>query len=264
VPISAISFGAITYPPPLETWDIHILRDQSTGDLRDFLWVTDATDTLPKPISMYAGNDVELLFVPVFKIVRDDAEPDFKNFGIRVNKRTGRVSVGADWDPSTSPRNFIVEVYVTDNGNGNPNPNLMSEAGARVNGDPHKIDFFRIKWNWHRVRKASVTTLPIDNKFNGTFHVFAHKGSGNQFAIGDFVRLARAARADPCRSADQQRRIPGRVDPCAQHQPAAISVEHDHRAPKRLVPGRRRAVRSGKPGVPAGARARAATLPSRI
>ena len=43
-------------------------------------------------------------------------------------------------------------------------PNLMTEAGARLEGEPQKISFLLIKWNWHRIRKASVIRLPIDDR----------------------------------------------------------------------------------------------------
>ena len=69
--------------------------------------------------------------------------------------------------------------------------NLMFEAGARVDGESEKINFGLIKWNWHRIRKACVLTLPIQQNLDGTFLVFVRKGSGLQFAVGDMVRLRR-------------------------------------------------------------------------
>jgi hypothetical protein len=74
-------------------------------------------------------------------------------------------------------------------------PNLMTEAGARIQGETQKISFPLIKWNWHRIRKASVIRLPIDDRLaNGTFRVFVRKGTGFQFAVGDFVLLRQRTR----------------------------------------------------------------------
>jgi hypothetical protein len=67
--------------------------------------------------------------------------------------------------------------------------NLMSEEGARVAGEAEKINPDLIKWNWHRIRKAAVIALPIDNRVDGTFRVFVRKGSGFQFEPGQYVRL---------------------------------------------------------------------------
>ena len=120
MPITGLRFGADTYPPPREAADIHVLRGQSTDNLRDRLWVEQSAEAAWEPLSGYTGDDVEFLFVPVFKIEYDASEPEFRNFGIRVNKATGRVTVENDWIPNSSPRNFIVEAQVTDNGSGIP------------------------------------------------------------------------------------------------------------------------------------------------
>jgi predicted solute-binding protein len=40
---------------------------------------------------------IEISFVPVFKIVHDDTIPVYSNFGISVDKKTGRVSVDNTW-----------------------------------------------------------------------------------------------------------------------------------------------------------------------
>jgi len=66
-------------------------------------------------------------------------------------------------------------------------PNLMLSAVA-LNPD-RSIEPSRIKWNWHRIRKASVITLPIVDMQDGTFRIFVAKGPGFQFAERDVVRL---------------------------------------------------------------------------
>ena len=131
MPITGLRFGADTYPPPREAADIHVLRGQSTDNLRDRLWVEQSAEAAWEPLSGYTGDDVEFLFVPVFKIEYDASEPEFRNFGIRVNKATGRVTVENDWNPNSSPRNFIVEAQVTDNGSGIP-PVKIKNAIIRV------------------------------------------------------------------------------------------------------------------------------------
>jgi IgA Peptidase M64 len=67
-----------------------------------------------------------------------------------------------------------------------PEPNLMA-PNAVLNADK-TVRISQIKWNWHRVRKASVITRPIHDLNNGTFRVFVAKGSGFQFR-GESVRL---------------------------------------------------------------------------
>ncbi len=70
----------------------------------------------------------------------------------------------------------------------------------------------KIKWNWHRIRKASVLTRAIVPKQNGIFHVFVGPGEAFQFTArdpttqraGDKVRLRGRKRheviGDPGRS----------------------------------------------------------------
>ena len=100
--------------------------------MRDRLWVEQSAEAAWEPLSGYTGDDVEFLFVPVFKIEYDASEPEFRNFGIRVNKATGRVTVRKQFGlPNSSPRNFIVEAQVTDNGSGIP-PVKIKNAIIRV------------------------------------------------------------------------------------------------------------------------------------
>jgi hypothetical protein len=67
-----------------------------------------------------------------------------------------------------------------------PQPNLMDPNDV-LNADK-TVQISQIKWNWHRVRKASVITRPINDLNNGKFRVFVAKGSGFQF-LGESVRL---------------------------------------------------------------------------
>jgi hypothetical protein len=118
VPVTQIKFGVPWAPYP-EALDIHLLRSQSTGNLHDHLYVQDAADSKWKSVvAEYTGNDIEISFVPVFKIVHDDTIPVYSNFGISVDKKTGRVSVDNTWTSDGSPHNFILEAFISDNGNG--------------------------------------------------------------------------------------------------------------------------------------------------
>jgi hypothetical protein len=120
VPVTRIKFGVPWAPYP-EALDIHLLRGQSTGNLHDQLYVQDAADSKWKSVvAEYTGNDIEISFVPVFKIVHDDTVPAYSNFGISVDKKTGRVSVDNTWTSDGSPHNFILEAFISDNGNGIP------------------------------------------------------------------------------------------------------------------------------------------------
>lgn len=71
-------------------------------------------------------------------------------------------------------------------------PNLMAYSAAikadQTTPDP-TIVVNQLKWNWHRIQKAAVLTLPINNLVTGLFRVFVRKGSGDQFAVGDSVRF---------------------------------------------------------------------------
>jgi hypothetical protein len=65
VPVTQIKFGVPWAPYP-EALDIHLLRGQSTADLRDQLYVQDAADSKWKSVAAeYTGNDIEISFVPV-------------------------------------------------------------------------------------------------------------------------------------------------------------------------------------------------------
>jgi hypothetical protein len=77
-------------------------------------------------------------------------------------------------------------------GDSPPNPNLDGTPLV-LNGD-RTVQVGAIKWNWHRIRKASVITRPIVDRLDGTFRVLVAKGRGFQFARGDFVRLRRRER----------------------------------------------------------------------
>jgi hypothetical protein len=46
-----------------------------------------------------------------------------------------------------------------------------------------------IKWNWHRVRKASVLTGPVVDKGAGLFHTLISLRHGIQFRVGDKIRF---------------------------------------------------------------------------
>jgi hypothetical protein len=120
VPVTQVRFGSPVFPPSPEAWDVHLLRGQSTNNLREQLWVQDANDAQWKPLHDYAGNDIEISFVPVFKIVHDDSVPEYSNFGIHVDKKTGKVTVDNSWTADGSPHNFILEAFISDNGNGIP------------------------------------------------------------------------------------------------------------------------------------------------
>ena len=81
---------------------------------------TPPTSKWKSVVAEYTGNDIEISFVPVFKIVHDDTVPAYSNFGISVDKKTGRVSVDNTWTSDGSPHNFILEAFISDNGNGIP------------------------------------------------------------------------------------------------------------------------------------------------
>ena len=79
-------------------------------------------------------------------------------------------------------------------------PNLQ-RSELVVNPDK-SVSIGSLKWNWHRIRKASVITRPIVDMFNGLFRVFVAKSLGLQFKPGEAVRLRRRVPREPwCRSA---------------------------------------------------------------
>jgi hypothetical protein len=70
----------------------------------------------------------------------------------------------------------------------NDDANLTTTGAVLVlqNGEVSKSS---IKWSWHRIRKAAVITLPVDDKLNGRFHVYVAREHGAGIAPGDGVRL---------------------------------------------------------------------------
>jgi hypothetical protein len=46
-----------------------------------------------------------------------------------------------------------------------------------------------IKWNWHRVRVASVLTKPVASKGGNSYHAYVAQARGLQFTKGDIIRL---------------------------------------------------------------------------
>ena len=65
----------------------------------------------------------------------------------------------------------------------------LTAAATVLDPDTQKVRYGEIKWNWHRIRNASVLTRPLGLRIDGLFLAFVRKGSGHQFAPGDFVRL---------------------------------------------------------------------------
>ena len=65
------------------------------------------------------------------------------------------------------------------------------------------VMFGSLKWNWHRIRKASVLTRPVNNTLpNGRFHVFVREatrvcssrlGRASAFATGNCAQSLRAS-----------------------------------------------------------------------
>lgn len=55
--------------------------------------------------------------------------------------------------------------------------------------DDHDINGDRIKWRWHRIRKAAVIFGTITQVEAGTFRIPVVLGQANQFAVGDEVLL---------------------------------------------------------------------------
>ena len=73
-------------------------------------------------------------------------------------------------------------------------PNLMQATDALNSDKTVKIE--ALKWNWHRIRKASVITLPSKQQLDGMLRVFVARNGGHRFARGDKVRFrARDPRA---------------------------------------------------------------------
>jgi hypothetical protein len=120
MPITQISFGLDDKDSPTPGGeDVHVLRGQSTGELRDRVWVVDAEDDHRQSLEGFQaanGDDLVVEFRPVFRAT--DAGTEFVNFGIHVNKETGEVSVDGGAPPASAPANFIVEAVVVHNRGG--------------------------------------------------------------------------------------------------------------------------------------------------
>ena len=133
MPITEISFGRDDKDSPTPGGeDVHILRGQSTGELRARLWVQDPEEDESQTFDDFRaahGTEVRVEFRPVFRAT--DAGTEFTGFGIRVNKETGEVSVADGTPPNFAPANFIVEAVVTRNVGGIA-PAAISPAVLRV------------------------------------------------------------------------------------------------------------------------------------
>jgi hypothetical protein len=66
----------------------------------------------------------------------------------------------------------------------------LSTPATLLDGNK-KVIIGQIKWNWHRIRQASVLTGPMIPKGGGIFHVLINLSSARQFAAGNKVRLRR-------------------------------------------------------------------------
>lgn len=120
MPITSISFGLDDRDSPTPGGeDMHVLRNQSTGDLLDRLWVLDAADDHWHRFPAYNaahGNLITLEFRPVFRV--QDGGARFDGFGIHVRKTTGEVTVDDIQPPPNRPANFIIEARVLANPGG--------------------------------------------------------------------------------------------------------------------------------------------------
>ena len=131
VPISQIRFGHPSADTS-EAQDVHVLRGQKTQVLRDRIWVHDATKNERRTLSDYEteNHDVELEFAPVFKATPDATGKKLQGFGIFVDIKNGQVEAKAA-PPGHAPSNFILEVFVTENGTGTAAP-LIPNGTLRV------------------------------------------------------------------------------------------------------------------------------------
>ncbi len=148
MPITQIKFDTFS---PLE---IHLVRGQSgqsSKDLREFLELTLADGTT-KSLRDYTRNDVAVLFRPTFKH-QDETATEFRGFGIRVNKKTGKVTVAGGAAPSPAPANFIIEAVVTKN-DGGPAPDTIPVVYLRVHVHPG------IERIWFTPEELSVRARP--------------------------------------------------------------------------------------------------------
>ena len=120
MPITRISFGIVDEDSPTPGGeDVHVLRNQSTGDLTDRLWVLDADDDhwhrLPDYRNAHA-NQPGVAFRPLFRV--QDGGARWDGFGIHVHKTTGAVAIDDIAPPPNRPANFILEAVVTSNPGG--------------------------------------------------------------------------------------------------------------------------------------------------
>jgi hypothetical protein len=129
VPITAIRFG-----PPWDNVparDVHVLRGQRTGPLRNRLWVTDADDGRWRSLADYETlhDDLKVSFDPVFKRSADTTGKRLQGFEIYVDMQSGDVEAKIN-PPDPAPSSFMLEAVVDDNGTGSP---LIANAVLRVN-----------------------------------------------------------------------------------------------------------------------------------
>jgi hypothetical protein len=179
MPITRISFGLDHHDSPTPGGeDVHVLRNQSTGDLTDRLWVLDAVDGHWHHLPVYRNanaNQPTVEFRPVMRV--QDGGARWDGFGIHVRKATGEVAIDDVAPPPNRPANFILEAIVTSNPHG-VDPARIAPALLRVHVHT-SVDHIRLT-----PRTLTIRNLPGTNRRH-TRYAFAIRAWFDDGTSGD-------------------------------------------------------------------------------
>jgi hypothetical protein len=171
VPITSIRFGT--------TWDIHLLRGQHTGSLRERLVVVDAEDGESRSLQEYGAlhDDLKVSFQPVFKAAPDATGKKLQGFEIYVDRKTGDVEAKPN-PPSPAPSSFMLEAVVDDNGTGSP---LIPNAVIRVHVHVGVTNV------WLTPGKLTIRRLKVAGEEENTRCRFTVRAQFDDGTVGDIT-----------------------------------------------------------------------------
>lgn len=169
MPITSIRFGT--------PWDIHLLRGQHTGSLRERLQVVDVADGESRSLQEYAAlhDDLKVSFQPVFKAAPDATGKKLQGFEIYVDRQTGDVEAKPN-PPSPAPSSFMLEAVVDDNGTGSP---LIPNAVVRVHVHAGVTNL------WLTPEKLTIRRLKVAGQQEDTRCRFTVRAQFDDGTVGD-------------------------------------------------------------------------------
>ena len=133
------------------------------------------------PVARVAGRSALTLALPA----PTAAASDMATIQVVVHELTHTFDIGDEYDEAGA-KYPGTEAELASAAN-------LTTPGTFQNPDG-SVRFGDIKWNWHRVRKASALTQKLKPAGGLVYHAYMRLASGFQFAVGDKVRLRKRER----------------------------------------------------------------------